>query len=119
MASEFENLAKKYAVVFTEHGIVKGDVVHFFLNMQDHAHIYPALGGLWIIGAIGTFGNLHKWIDTLKKYPDEWAKGRREKYRSELQLKPRQVSYFSIIFTANCLLTFSLIHFSSVLSIMI
>ena len=109
MASEFENLAKKYAVVFTQHGIVKGDVVHFFLNMQDHAHIYPALGGLWLIGAIGTFGNLHTWIDTLKKYPDEWAKGRREKYRSELQLKPRQVSCFRIIFIAKCLLNFSLI----------
>ena len=93
MASEFETLAKKYAVIFKDLGIEKGDVVHFFLNVRDHAHIHLALAGLWIIGAVGTFGNLHKWTDTLEKYQEEWAKGRREKYKSELQLQQKQVSY--------------------------
>ena len=87
MASEFETLVKKYAVVFSQLGVVKGDVVHFFINNFSHAHISLALGGLWTIGAIGSFGNIHKWIKTSEKYGDG-----SQKYNSELQLQQRQVS---------------------------
>ena len=62
MASEFEMLAKKYSTIFHQLGVKKGDVVHFFIKDRDHTQLYPALGGLWIIGAIGSFGNFHKWI---------------------------------------------------------
>ena len=85
MASEFESLVKKYAVVFSQLGVVKGDVVHFFIDNYSHSHISLALGGLRIIGAIGSFGNFHKWIETSEKYPHE--KG--QKYNSELQLQQR------------------------------
>ena len=91
MASEFETLAKKYAVVFQQIGLHKGDVVHFFMKCQDHVHTYPAMAGLWIIGAIGTFGNFHKWTNTHETYQTPWARGM-ERYKSELELQFRQVT---------------------------
>ena len=90
MASEFQTLAKKYAVAFLKLGLTKGDVVHFFIKSHDYAHAYPALAGLWIIGAIGSFGNSHKWTNTHEKYQAVFARGK-ERYTSELELQHRQV----------------------------
>ena len=59
MASQFENLSQKFAVIFKNLGVKYGDVVHFMVG--NHNHTFVALGGLWIIGAIGSFGNSHKW----------------------------------------------------------
>ena len=89
-ASEFETMAKKYAIVFRQLGLRKGDIVHFFLKFWDYAHTYPALAGLWIIGAVGSFGNYHNWINTHTTYQTEWARGK-DRYKSELQLEMKQV----------------------------
>ena len=97
MASEFEILAKKYAIIFHQLGIAREDVVYFFVDIQKHAHIFPALAGLWILGAVGVFGNVHKWIKTSETYQTEWAKGR-DKYRSELELEWNQVSFYLNMF---------------------
>ena len=91
MASEFESLSKKYAVIFQQLGIGREDVVCFFVDIHKHPHIYPALAGLWILGAIGSLGSFHKWSKTTEIYQSEWAKGK-EKYKSELELQSEQVS---------------------------
>ena len=95
MASEFETLSKKYAVVFQQLGIARGDVVYFFVDIHKHAHIYPALAGLWILGAIGSLGNCHKWTKTSEKYQSEWAKGQ-DKYKSDLELEYKNVRFLKI-----------------------
>ena len=55
--SEFEILSKKFAVIFSQQGITKNDVVHFAVT--NEILTYVALGGLWILGAIGSLGNKH------------------------------------------------------------
>ena len=58
MMSEFEMLSKKFAVIFGKFGIAKNDIVYF--NVCDENLIPVALGGLWILGAIGSFGTKYK-----------------------------------------------------------
>lgn len=56
MASQFEFLAKKFAVIFKDIGIGKNDVIHFVVG--NHNFTYPALGGVWILGGIGSLGDV-------------------------------------------------------------
>lgn len=58
MVSDFERLSKKFAVIFSQLGVAKNDVVHFVAC--DENLIYVALGGLWILGATGSIGNKYK-----------------------------------------------------------
>ena len=89
-ASAFEPLCKKYAIIFTQLGIVKGDVVHFCLNINTQNYVHVALCGLWMIGAIGSFGNFRKWTETSEKYSSKWAKFE-HKHVSELKIHPYQL----------------------------
>ena len=61
-ASKFEILSKKFALIFSELGISKHDVVHFMT--KNEMITYCALGGLWILGAIGSLGNKYKWASS-------------------------------------------------------
>ena len=63
MASEFEILSKKFAVIFKSFNLSQGDIVHFIVG--NHNHFYPALGGVWILGAIGSFGDMALDADTI------------------------------------------------------
>lgn len=56
MASEFEKLSKKFAVVFRELGLGKDDTIH--LVVGNHNLAYCALGGIWILGGIGSCGDI-------------------------------------------------------------
>ena len=48
LASEFERLSRKYAVIFKSRGFKSGDVVH--LMVDNHYHNFFALGGVWHLG---------------------------------------------------------------------
>jgi len=56
MASEFESLSKKFAVFYSNLGLVAGDTVHLIVG--NHNHSYVALGGIWILGGIGSLGDI-------------------------------------------------------------
>jgi len=55
MASEFEILSKKFAVIFKSLKLEPGDVVHLIVG--NHNYFYPALGGIWILGGIASLGD--------------------------------------------------------------
>ena len=55
MASEFEFLSKKFAVIFKSLKLEAGDVVHLIVG--NHNYFYPALGGIWILGGIASLGD--------------------------------------------------------------
>ena len=50
MSSEFITLSKKYACLFNEYGLSSDDVIHIIV--ENHNHVFGALGGMWIIGGI-------------------------------------------------------------------
>lgn len=55
-ASQFEHLSKKFAVIFKDFNIGKNDVMH--LVVGNHNYTYAALGGMWILGGIGSLGDV-------------------------------------------------------------
>ena len=56
MASEFETLSQKFAVFFNSLGLGKDDVIHMVVGNNNFC--YPALGGIWILGGIGSLGDV-------------------------------------------------------------
>ena len=56
MASEFEILSKKFAVFFNNLGLGAGDTIHLIVG--NHNHTFVALGGIWILGGIGSVGDI-------------------------------------------------------------
>ena len=56
MSSEFIILSKKYACLFNEYGLSSDDVIHIIV--ENHNHVFGALGGMWIIGGIISFADV-------------------------------------------------------------
>lgn len=56
MASDYEKLSKKFSVIYTGLGLKKGDCIH--LVVGNHNYMYPALGGMWMIGGLGSCGDI-------------------------------------------------------------
>ena len=56
MASEFEPLAKKFAVIFGNLGLGKDDVIHLVVGNNNYT--VPACGGIWILGGIVSLGDV-------------------------------------------------------------
>ena len=53
-----------FAVIFSQLGLTKDDIVHFVVNEENLT--YVALGGLWIIGALGSLSNKCVWKNAKK-----------------------------------------------------
>ena len=75
MASEFEILSRKFAVLFKDLGMGSneinrglGDVVHFVVG--NHNYLFPAIGGLWILGGSGSLALSHKHNGTQSHFGD-------------------------------------------------
>ena len=62
MASDFQLHSKKFAVIFKQIGLVKNDIVHFVVD--SHNQTFVALGGLWILGAVGSVANKYIWPES-------------------------------------------------------
>jgi len=56
MASEFEILSRKFAVIYNNLGLIAGDTIHLIVG--NHNHTFAALGGIWILGGIGSVGDI-------------------------------------------------------------
>ena len=61
MASDFERLSRKYAVIFKSIGFKAGDVLHFVVN-DNHYQIFFATGGVWHLGGKGSLPGISKSI---------------------------------------------------------
>ena len=50
MASEFQMISKRYALILKQFGLSANDVVHICIG--DKNHVFGILGGIWALGGI-------------------------------------------------------------------
>ena len=57
MASEFEVLSKKFAVILHERfGFRRGDWIHFCVGNENL--LFPLIGGAWLLGGVASIGGV-------------------------------------------------------------
>ena len=64
MASEFQTLSKKYALLLKQFGLSKSDVVHICIGDKNHA--FGILGGSWTLGCVLSISDVFIDEETLQ-----------------------------------------------------